>query len=219
MKRENHIMPLKYSCFISYCHGQGELMRTFIEQLKKALKDYLDPYLDEPVYIDEERLQPGFHYNEEIARAICQSICMIVVYSPKYERHSYCLREFAAMEIIEKERLQLLGKKADFTRGMIIPIIFRGEIEDLPPKITKGIHYCDFSKFTLASLDISSNPEFISEIEKIAKQIYNYFKTLEKMNIDSGDCNAFTLPSEEEIRPWREESKKPMAFPGREVKR
>jgi len=39
-------MPLKYSCFIRYYHDQGELMRTFIKQLKKALKDYLNPWLD-----------------------------------------------------------------------------------------------------------------------------------------------------------------------------
>lgn len=91
-------MPFKYACFISYPHGQYELMKSFIEQLKKALNNYLEPLLDEEVYIDVDRLEPGYHYNEALAKAICQSICMIVVYSPKYERHSYCLREYQAME-------------------------------------------------------------------------------------------------------------------------
>jgi len=192
-------------------------MKNFIEQLKKALKDYLDPYLDEPVYIDVERLQPGFHYNEELAKAICQSICMIVVYSPKYERHSYCLREFRAMEIIEEKRTQLLGNRADSSRGMIIPIIFRGEIEDLPPKITERIHCCDFSNFTLERTDISSNPEFINDIEEIAKSIYQHFEIFRKSNIDFfSECNSFSLPSENEILHWRENSKKSICFPGRE---
>ena len=52
-------MPLRYSCFISYCHGEGELMRRFIEDLTTALKSYLDPFFDEQIYIDEKRLQPA----------------------------------------------------------------------------------------------------------------------------------------------------------------
>jgi|LGVF01.1.fsa_nt_gb hypothetical protein len=212
-------MSFRYACFISYCHGQSELTKTFIEQLKDALKNYLDPYLDEEVYIDKERLQPGFLYNEALAKAICESICMIVVYSPKYEQHSYCLREYQAMEHIEKKRMQLLGERAISERGMIIPIIFRGKIEDLPPKIKKCIHYADFSKFTLATLDLSSNPDYTEQIEKIAKYIYKYFEFFREIDVDvCGDCNSFRLPYEEEIQPWREKSKKPMPFPGRGVK-
>ena len=197
-------MPIRYACFISYCHGQSELVKTFIEQLKNALKNCLDPYLDEEVYIDEERLQPGFLYNEGLAKAICESICMIVVYSPKYERHSYCLREYHAMKRIEKERMRLLGAQAISERGMIIPIIFRG-IEDLPPEIEKCVHYCDFSKFTLATIDLSSNPEYIKQIGDIAEYIHDYFKIFSKIDVDvCGDCNSFRLPYEEEIQPWRE---------------
>jgi hypothetical protein len=66
-------MPIKYSCFISYAHGQEELMRTFVDELKDALKSSLEPYLDEEVYIDEERLRPGFRFNEALARAICEA--------------------------------------------------------------------------------------------------------------------------------------------------
>ena len=211
-------MPLKYSCFISYCHGQGNLMKSFIDQLKKALEDYLEPWLDEKVFIDEDRLQPGYHYNDVFANAICQSICMIVVYSPKYERHSYCLREYQAMESIEKKRLELLGDKSFPGQGMIIPIIFRGEKEDIPLKFENCIHYSDFSKFTLASVDINTNPEFIIQIEKIAKYIYKCYKNLNEQTDICSECNSFKLPTDEEIQPWREQPKKQMVFPGREVR-
>lgn len=212
-------MPFRYACFISYCHGQSELTKTFIEQLKDALNNHLDPYLDEKVYIDKERLQPGSPYNEALAKAICESICMIVVYSPKYEWHSYCLREYQAMERIEKERMRLLGGRAISERGMIIPLIFRGKIEDLPPKIKK-YRQCsgDFSEFTLATIDLSSNPDYTRQIENIAKYIHEYFKFFRENDVDvCGDCNSFRLPCEEEIQPWREKAKKPMAFPGRVV--
>ena len=213
-------MPFRYACFISYCHGQNDLMKIFIEQLKDALKNYLDPYLEEEVYIDKERLQPGFLYNEALAKAICESICMIVVYSPKYERHSYCLREYQAMERIEKKRMQLLGERAISERGMIIPIIFRGKIKDLPPKIKKYIQCVgDFSKFTLATIDLSSNPDYTEQIKKIAEYIYEYSEIFREIDVDvCGDCNSFRLPPEEKIEPWRKETKKPMAFPGRGVK-
>jgi hypothetical protein len=49
-------MPFKYSCFIRYCHGKEALVKTFIEELKQALKYHLDAYLDEEVCIDEECL-------------------------------------------------------------------------------------------------------------------------------------------------------------------
>src|SRR5689334_16819835 len=97
-------MPFKYSCFISYRNGRNDLMRQFINDLEQALKAYIEPWLVEEVYIDRDRLLPGYEYNEALAHAICQSVCMIVVYSPTYQDSSYCLREYAAMERLEEKR-------------------------------------------------------------------------------------------------------------------
>lgn len=140
-------MQLKYPCFISYCHGQFDLMKGFICQLTENLNSCIEPYFDEHVYYDKERLKPGYIYNAELAKAICQSVCMIVVYVPKYERHPYCLKEYKAMEIIEEKRLELI-ECTDPTRGMIIPIILRGNV---PSKIKNYRYYCDFTQFTTAS--------------------------------------------------------------------
>jgi TIR domain len=209
-------MPFKYACFISYCHGQFELTKSFVQQLKVALKAELEPMLDEEVYIDEERLKPGFNYNEELAKAICQSVCMIVIYSPRYERHLYCLREFAAMELIEESRRRLLNPELAHGRGFIIPIIFRGN-DDLPIRITSSKHYVDFSKFTLATSDISRNPEYIEEIQKIAKIIYEHYKAFDDLDTDPcNSCTSFALPKDEQLLPWRDKPKKVSpSFPGR----
>jgi hypothetical protein len=206
-----------YSCFISYCHGQNELTKSFVKQLTSALESYLEPYLDEPVYIDEKRLSPGYNYNEALAEAICNSICMIVIYSPKYERHPYCLREFEGMKEIEANRRQLIGKTFPNTKGMIIPIIFRGKPEDLPPSIKDCKHYCDFSRFTTASSEISKNPEYTAEIEKIAQLIYEHYKMIHDAGIDvCTQCETYHLPSEDQIRGWRQGIKKiEVLFPGR----
>jgi hypothetical protein len=48
-----------------------------------VLKSSLEPYLEEEeVFIDQERLQPGFRFNEAIGRAICESLFMILVDAP-----------------------------------------------------------------------------------------------------------------------------------------
>jgi hypothetical protein len=212
-------MAFKYSCFISYCHGQGELTQRFIEQLIRALKSYLEPWLDEEIYIDEERLLPGYNYNEQLAEAICQSVCMIVVYSPRYERHAYCLREYTAMERIEEKRRQALGQRGKRGSGMIIPIIFRGLTDDLPPRIQTNKQYCDFTKFTTATLDINQNPEYIAQIEKIARVIYGHYKAFDALNEDvCSTCDVYELPPEDELQPWRAKPQELSSpFPGREV--
>ncbi|MDF0664695.1 MAG: toll/interleukin-1 receptor domain-containing protein [Nitrospira sp.] len=207
-----------YACFISYCHGQHDLTKAFISQLKQALKSYLEPYMDEEVYIDEDRLKPGYQYNEELASVICKSVCMIVVYSPRYERHSYCVREFEGMRLVEQERRAKLGSAWSPAHGMIIPIIFRGDPAKLPDEIKAHRHYCDFTRFTTADTDISKNPQYITEIEKIAKAIYEHVSSFEASGIElCSDCINFRLPSENEIPTWRSPAQRPRAvFPGRE---
>ena len=104
--------------------------------------------------------------------------------------------------------------------GMIIPIIFRGDITDLPPRIKDCFHYCDFTEFTLATAEIKQNPEYKKEIELIAKVIHRYYKLFKEQGIDPCKCDSFNLPSEKELEleSWREKSSNPFPpFPGREV--
>jgi hypothetical protein len=188
----------KHACFISYCHGQGELVKGFIEQLKTALKDYLEPYfeLDECVYIDEDRLAPGYKYNAALAKAICRSVVMIVVYMPKYWKHDYCCMEYTTMEQLEEKRMQLVGTSAAAERGMIIPILFRGKLDDVPERIRKNIHFCDFSKFTTATSDIRKNEEFVKKIEQIATYVHELATTYDDpVKNPCSMCDAFTFTS------------------------
>lgn len=194
-----------YSCFISYCHGQQDLTLKFINQLTHAIKAYLEPYLDEEVYIDTERLKPGYQHSEAIADAICRSLCMIVVYSPRYEKHKYCLREFEAMREVERNRQALLGKKAMRGKRLIIPIIFRTRIGgEIPDELKEADVYCDFSTFTTASSDISEDADYVGQIEKIAQVIVEHYNDLDHADYDiTGSCENFELPSEDDVADWR----------------
>lgn len=194
----------KYACFISYSHGEEALVKNFIDQFKAALKAYLEPWMDEEVFVDVDRLKAGFKYNEALAQAICQSVCMIVVYSPVYERRPYCGREYEAMERLEKQRLlRLAGAAANGFKGLIIPVVLRG-FAHLPPRIQASRQAIDFSHFTLATPTMSHNPDFVARIEEIAQQIYQHLRTFSDSDGDCcGDCSAFSLPADHEVAPWR----------------
>jgi len=207
-------MPIQYSCFISYCHGDGDLIGNFINELVKALTNELSSYIDEGVYIDIQRLRPGYKWDVALTKALCGSVCMIVVYYPKYPRHTYCLQEYAGMELIEEERLKLLAQvEVSKEYGMIIPIVLRGNLEDIPQRIRDQRQFADFSKFSTANPEISTNPDYALKIKDIAYYIYQIYQNFEQLQDAGKDicdiCNDFNMPDGAEIQPWPRQQKAP----------
>ena len=189
----------------------------FIEQLATALESSIGPYLDQKVYVDDKRLMPGYNFDEALFKAICQSICMVVVYSPRYEVHIYCLREYTAMERIEMKRKEILGNNASNEVGMIIPIVLWGLQEGLPDKIRKQRHYVDFSKVSTASMNMKRNSKYVKQIDWIAQIIFWHHQNIRDLGEDALDiCDDLRPPSPEEIEPWRVGPRKlALPFPGR----
>lgn len=211
-------MPFRYACFISYPSVTGNLGKSIIQRLTTTLKDRLELDLREGVFLDEERLKPSSIYNEQLARDLCQSICWIVVYLPIYEEHSYCNREFTAMEHLLEKRIEFLGDRANPELGMIIPVIFRG-FEDLPSRIKGRFQCSNFSKFLTYSLDFSQEKEYETKIQEIVDIIGEHAKTFKHLGLEMcKKCDSFALPTAEECPPWREESKKEQMLPFHEVK-
>jgi len=185
-------------------------MKRFVDELKEQLKSSLEPYFDDCVYIDEERLKPGFQFNEALGKALCQSACMVVVYVPKYEQHAYCVREFRAMELLEERRKGLLSGSLPAEIGMIIPIILRPGANGVPDRIRNRLQFSDFSRYTTATPTISSNPEYVEKIEEIAAYI-------QRVSIAFGDldpcqgCEGFLIPP---LEPGQVRPPQPPPFPG-----
>ncbi len=211
-------MPFKYACFISYRNGQRQLMERIITDLSTALANELEAWLDLEVYVDRERLQGGVLYNEALAQALCESVCMIVIFTPTYfsKTHSYCAREYKAMEKLETARLHALGQQTDPKHGLIIPIVFRGA-EALPDDIKERRHYYKFDDFLLSDVEISKHPAYAPKIREIARTIYDHHQRLSTLPTDlCQHCRQFTLPSEADILPWLETVQGSVTpFPGR----
>jgi len=186
-------MAIRYGCFFSYAHGKHELMQRFKAALVDALRCYLEPHFDneEELFVDTEQLGGGDDLDRKIARAMCESVCMILIYTPKYEAHAYTRREYAAMELIEQQRSAWYTMPSH----LIIPVIMTQHPEHLPPQIANARMYVDFSHFTMATADLKSNPAFLPDIEKIVKRISTHYQLQKKFTPPGHDCNQFVLPA------------------------
>lgn len=209
-------MSFEYPCFISYRHGQRKLAERIITDLYEAIDDLLDFYLGKQVYFDRARLQGGEFYNENLAHALCHSVCMILVYTPAYfdKNHPYCAREYKAMVNLETERLKVLGEQGQRNRGLIIPIVFRG-VEYLPAEIKNHRQYYNFEGFLESDDNMSRDTEYGKKIKEIAIYVADRYLALDSMEQDfCSGCEQFSLPDEEEVMPWLNEvTKSRISFP------
>lgn len=208
-------MPLKYACFISYAHGTGKHVVSFIEALHQELCSQLEMHCEEEVYLDKNRLMPGHDFNEKLAEALCLSACMILAYTPIYGSREYCLREFAMMEKLEKKRRQLLGDAAKGHR-FIIPVVFAGDIGQLPQNIKNSAHCCDISAFTLQGANLSSNTSFSEALKPVCEGVLEIRKLLSTHQsiVDANvNCTSLALPKKGSVPAW--DTSVARSFPGR----
>ncbi|HLK57009.1 MAG TPA: toll/interleukin-1 receptor domain-containing protein [Chthonomonadaceae bacterium] len=197
-------MPLKYGCFISYRTPVGLLEKRFIEDLELGLVSELEPYFgaDLAVWRDKQRLAGGDQLDPNLAAALCQSVCMILVYTPKYFdcAHPYCAREYRAMRMLEKMRLQLVQNQAERLHSLIIPVVVRGK-KVLPAEM--GTLYYDFESFTLSQPELYKHPNYDVIFKQIAEYIYDRYLALQGVDLMPSPCESFDLPAlDDTIHEW-----------------
>lgn len=215
-------MPFTHSCFISYRHTELALKKRVIQQTVDALKAELEGRVDIPlpVFLDEERLKGGMFYNEALATSLCSSVCMVMLYWPTYFSldHTFCSREYKAMEELEEERLKLLPDPVQRAKGLIIVIAFR-DVDQIPKYVSKRRQFYDFVSLSFKP-DMTTSEEFLKRIYEIGTYIAERCRAFDGIPPPHpcDNCNQSKLPSEEAIRPWIENLLHPgQPFPGREA--
>ena len=194
-------MKIEFGCFFSYAHGDHALITRFTAELVEALHSYLEPHLDveNELFVDREQLGGGDDIERRVALALWHSVCMLAVYSPRYEAHPFTRREFAAMEAFERLRAQWVR----LPNRLIIPVIMTQHPLGLPPQITERGFYLDFSGYTLATPDMKSNPEFVPQIKTLVERIALHYHLLRSVVVPADfDEKLIALP--EVIHPWRD---------------
>jgi hypothetical protein len=209
-------MPIKNSCFISYRRLSAEYARDFHFSLERELCLYTSL----PIFRDEERLSGGDFYNKELALALCESACMVMIYTPTYfdKISTYCAREYKAMELLETQRLKQLGYEKNNQHSLIIPVIYRG-LDYFPSRIKNLRAYYEF-EFSVCGKSYLKRKEYQEAITKIAKYIFDRCQELNAIKKDPcKKCETFKLPVAGEISSWLSNMLPPKpVFPGRNGK-
>lgn len=197
-------MPFSNACFISYRHTDIPRNRAIIQQTVDALKAELDGRVPLPVFLDVERLQGGTFYNEALATSLCSSVCMVMLYWPTYfsTDHTFCSREYKAMERLETQRLSLLADPLQKQKGLIVTIAFR-DFDQIPEEIRKNRLVFNFEAHSLRR-NMGQKQEFVNDIYKIGNYITERCRTFRNVPPPDpcSDCPQSQLPPEQEILPW-----------------
>lgn len=188
-------------------------MDTFHDQFLLALRDYVDPYMNLPIFSDHSVIG-GELYEQRFAYAIAHSVCMVMIYTPTYfdSDHNYCAREFIAMERVEEQRFSALSRYGLPTPGMIIPIILKGR----PPQRVQGKRDCryDFGQFTLRSRNIASHPHYsvwFDDIGKHIRAVWDIVRHIDWSTEVAANCNC--LPGDNEASVLLDEIRDEITLP------
>jgi hypothetical protein len=200
-------MPIQHACFISYPHPRvkrSDLSR-FVKDFVRALEEKLDGYVSEPVYFDKDRLKPGYNYDEKLAKAICESVCMVVVYFPEYQRREYCLREFELMEKIDVKRKEVLAGAAHGVH-FIVPVSIVG-LTRVPERLGRDARdVADFSKYTTLrprGRRLHRDEELHDKLLKIRDMICELRNLLHPAEAQlEQHIGLIAMPTKDSLRPW-----------------
>ena len=196
-------MPYDYCCFISYPHGQDDVLVPFVKELVDGLHREIGAQTRKRVWFDHDFLQGGSRIDQEIGPDICKSVCMILVYTPLYfdTEHVYCARELKAMQDLEEKRLQVLKDKG---KGLIIPIVLRGE-KRFPSALSQQRLFYKFTDIQFNNPVEKIQVKYAQEIKEIADYIVDRCFSLEEVADKlPHDCDTFSLPSYDEAKKFVE---------------
>lgn len=194
-------MSFEKSCFLSYRHRPAASYETTIVDFHETLKEELVLLINLQTYFDPQRPADNFA-TRSLAVTLCKSVCMVVLYVPTFfdANAMACAREFRAMELMEKERMEKLGHIDKKNHGLIIPVIYRGW-DSFPESIRKERTCFNIEPYTL-SKGIRKNAKVKLEISKIAAYIYARYLEFQTIKDPFPVCTDCDYPAESDVSIW-----------------
>jgi len=190
-------MALRWSCFLSFRGGKGDLASGILDLFAKALANELELQVDAGVYRYTEEMVAGDFIDPTIADELLASACMVILFTGKYfsKTQSYCAREYLAMSRLETVRLNQLTSESRPKKGLIVPVILRN-LDRFPP-ILKGRFWFNFTDFVEGDTGIAKPKRFFADIRKIAAYIAARYYELDAV---VGEEDQLDLPNDQEIQ-------------------
>ena len=196
-------MKPRHPCFISYRHvGNCEkFVRAFRDSLKEELENHFWKFkgLEGP-FLDDSRMIGAPYLESTIAEAICNSVCMIVIYLPSYfnEDYPYCAREFRAMQLIDAKRRKLLPPNAHMD-SLIIPVFFRDKERFKKLNLVTNDKY-DFQKLSLLN-NMQKNQLYKTKLIELCEEIYRRYEVFNQNKVYPwSNCDQQQLPSVQDVK-------------------
>jgi hypothetical protein len=84
----------KFDLFVSYSTRDLEWARVFHDDLVKDVNRFAD--LDIYPFLDKDRLQPGYIWNDQLLSAVSDSAVLVPILSPRFFQSDYCQKEVNA---------------------------------------------------------------------------------------------------------------------------
>ncbi len=204
-------MSFTYSCFISYRHN--ELKEKYITNLKKILSEEAALATNKKeVFFDQDSLRYGEEFDQSIYSRIESSLFFIPIWYIHYlhEDNLFCARELMhalSIEKIIKDSLPVLDRDNFY---FIVPIIFRGELSDLPRSLSAKIAI-DLKNLEHVIVKGGDNQQLTKIKQKFCKNLTSYYLSIDPhlKKIDFAKLFAsIKRPSDDEVKEWISEQKK-----------
>lgn len=196
-------MKPRHPCFISFRHvGNCEkFVLAFRDSLKEELENHFWKFKDkEGPFLDDTRMVGDPYLEDTIAEAICNSVCMIVIYLPSYfnEDYPYCAREFKAMQLLEDKRRKLLPAGAVID-SLIIPVFFRDKERFKKMNLVTNDKY-DFQNLSLLN-NMQKNRMYKEKLVELCKEIYDRYEIFKGNNLSPwNNCDQAQLPTIQDVK-------------------
>jgi hypothetical protein len=206
-------MANRWSCFLSFRRGKGELASGILELFAKTLENELDLQVDLGVYRYPAEMVAGDFVDPTIASELVASTCMVMLFTGNYfsRKHTYCAREYLLMNRLEAVRLGPMLPDTRRKKGLIVPVIVRNP-ERVPAEL-KGRYWFDFTGFAEDASGITKPERFFGDIRKIADYIAARYYELDGVIDDDGPLD---LPGDDDVQAFLgtvEKSLKPNGKP------
>ena len=192
-------MSLKYACFLSYRRIKSRAYKKIVEEVYEKLNDELNFILelDKPVYCPDRLWfedDNSVEKRRDVAKALCESACMVLLYMPRYFNSKDCCLEYLTMEKLEEERVKLFESPFEQKQRLIVPLILRGS-NNLPDeiKINRECFYMDH---------VSTSVVDRSTIIRLAEYISECYEAFQRESPEklkqNFDCDNFAFLSLED---------------------
>jgi formylglycine-generating enzyme required for sulfatase activity len=181
----------KYSCYINY-QGGSEFLNNFAPGFYDLLTRELAIGTDKPIFIASHEMEGGAGHSLTLAKAIYDSACYIVLWSPVNLGRDSLKRELELVRQLEERRSRLTGGSAK-GRSLILPVVLRGPA--LMPRALRNIQFVDFSKIPITQRWFSTQAAR-SKIKSIVDFVIERCREAEQFPEAFGDWQDFALQVE-----------------------